>query len=280
LLFVYLGGEIKIWRQFQNMSSKIKNAFSKKAIIAYVTLGDPSLAVTLDYCKALIEVGVSMIEIGIPFSDPIADGPVIQLSHQNALSTGEDVSVSRALELIAQLHEFAPDFPCVIMSATNLIHRYGYKTFLTHAQQMHCAGIIMPDCSLEMISAMTENAVSESVPLINLISPLCTKDRLKAIVTQSEGFIYLISSTGITGERRSFSNQLSDCITEIKAIKDIPVAIGFGVSTPEHCQKLSQLSDGVIIGSHFVKLMQENRANPNQGIRAICDRVKQFTAVL
>lgn len=261
------------------MSNRLSNAFKKKALIAYVTLGDPSIQDTLTYCKALIDAGISIIEIGIPFSDPIADGPIIQASHQAALETGEDVTVKSSFVLIKKLNDYAPEIPVVVMAATNIIMQFGYQSFFKQAEAVGCSGLIMPDCSIEMAQIINQEVRSKHVPLINLISPLCNKVRLEKIVKESAGFIYLISSTGITGERDDFSDKLSQCVDEIKAIKNIPVAVGFGVSKKEHCQNLTTFSDGIIIGSHFVKLFKE-QATIHDGIAVVCERVKHFKAVL
>lgn len=261
------------------MSNVLEKAFKEKALIAYVTLGDPSLEDTIQYCKALIDAGINIIEIGLPFSDPIADGPVIQASHQTALETGEDVSVKSGLTLIKTLNDYAPEIPVLIMAATNLIMQFGYEAFFKQAEAVGCSGLIMPDCSIEMIHSINQDKPSASVPLINLVSPLCNKERLRKIVTQSQGFIYLLSSTGITGEREAFSAELSQFVNDIKQIKDIPVAIGFGISQESHCKELSKFADGLIVGSHFVKLMQDT-STVKEGIDAVCNRVKQFKAVL
>ena len=261
------------------MSNLLEQVFKEKALIAYVTLGDPSVEATITYCKALIDAGISMIEIGLPFSDPIADGPIIQASHQQALATGEDVSVNRGFALIKQLKEYAPNVPILIMAATNIIMQYGYQSFFKQANDVNCDGLIMPDCSFEMVQAINQIQQPPNVPLINLVSPVCDTERLKNIVTYSKGFIYLISSTGITGERNEFSNKLKQLVMDIKNIKNIPVAIGFGISQQDHCKRLSQFADGITIGSHFVKLIQE-KPSLKEGIDAVCNRVKQFKAVL
>ncbi|RAP26357.1 tryptophan synthase subunit alpha [Candidatus Marinamargulisbacteria bacterium SCGC AG-333-B06] len=262
------------------MSNNLAKTFEEKALIAYVTLGDPSWEYTVNYCKALIDTGISMIEIGLPFSDPIADGPIIQASHQRALASGEDVSVKRGLALIDTLKDYSPNTPLIIMSATNLIMQYGYNNFFKEAASVGCDGLIMPDASIEMATMIKKEIEPSKMPLINIVSPLCTKDRLQTIVKHSEGFIYVLSSTGITGERDHFSATLKQFVLEIKAIHDIPVAIGFGISQQSHCQELSQFSDGIIIGSHFVKIMQDNITDSQEAITAVCTRVKQFKAVL
>ncbi|MBI59897.1 tryptophan synthase subunit alpha [bacterium] len=261
------------------MSKIIAQAFKEKALIAYVTLGDPTISDTITYCKALIDSGVSMIEIGLPFSDPIADGPIIQASHQTALLSGEDVSVRAALDVIKILKEYAPNVPIIIMAATNIIMQFGYRLFFQEATQASCNGILMPDCSIEMTQIIKYEDRVPDVPIINLVSPLCNEDRLKTIISQSEGFVYLLSSTGTTGERDSFSQQLEHFISRIKQIKNIPVAIGFGVSKPAHYKSLTQFSEGVIIGSHFVKLLK-SKATIQEGIAAVSNRVKEFKAFL
>ena len=160
------------------------------------------------------------------------------------------------------------------MASTNLIMAYGYKEFFSNANQ--CDGLILPDSSIEVLDEVLKQAKKYKFKLIHLISPLCKQDRMKKIVSKSEEFIYLISSTGITGERSEFAANLKECVKQIKAIKNIPVAIGFGVSKPEHYHSLCEFSDGVIIGSHFVKVIASKMPNQKEAIKTLRQRIKEF----
>lgn len=254
--------------------TKLSTAFKSKALIPYITLGDPSVSDTLRYCKSMIDAGASIIEIGIPFSDPIADGPVIQASHQRALDNQDDVSLEAAFTLTTKLKAYAPQVPIVFMAATNLILQYGYKTFFKRADSIGCDGLIMPDCSIEMAADVVAIAKNHHCDLIQLISPLCTQERVRRIVQSAQGFIYLISSTGITGERNAFSEVLHKLVQDIKSIKSIPVAVGFGISKPEHCQEMYKFADGVIVGSHFTRLISESLEANKDANKVLQDAVR------
>ena len=257
--------------------SLLTKAFSQKdAIIGYVTFGDYSIEFTYQVCVAMIDEGVDVIELGLPFSDPIADGPTIQESHQRALETSEDISIAKALELVNRLKSFNPNIPVIFMSSTNLIMAYGYDKFFSDAS--NCDGLILPDSSIEVLDDVLKKAKKASFKLIHLISPLCTQTRMKKIVEASDEFIYLISSTGITGERATFADNLKSCVQQIKSIKNIPVAVGFGVSTPDHYRQICSFADGVIIGSHFVKLIATNMPDQKLALSELKARVRQFKA--
>ncbi len=249
---------------------------NQDALIGYVTFGDYSVEFTYKLCIAMIDEGVDVIELGLPFSDPIADGPTIQESHQRALKTSEDISVSSALKLVNRLKNYKSNIPVIFMASTNLIMSYGYDRFFTDANQ--CDGLILPDSSIEVLDEVLKKAKKATFKLIHLISPLCTHSRMKKIVQASDEFIYLISSTGITGERASFADNLKECVQQIKAIKNIPVAVGFGVSSPEHYKQICRFADGVIIGSHFVKLIASKMPNQKLALTELKSRIRQFKA--
>ncbi len=252
----------------------ISNIFKKKkALIGYITLGDPSVELTYEYGCTLIENGVDIIEIGMPFSDPIADGPVIQASHQRALSTNEDVSLRQAFKLITKLKKRFPKTPIVIMTAINLVIQYSVEKCFKDAKACGCDGFILPDCSIEMATDYTKQARKAQISLIHLISPLCSSSRLKKIVNASEGFLYLISSTGITGERDAFATNLSHIIKSIKAVKDIPVAVGFGISKPDHVRDIYSFADGAIVGSHLIQVIAKHK-DKNKTCEALKKSIK------
>lgn len=243
-------------------------------------MGEYSQAFTYDACMTMIEAGADAIEIGLPFSDPIADGPVIQASHQRALTTGEDVSVDAGFRLLARLQRAASLTPILLMGSVNLPFTYGYDAFFKEASKQGCAGVVLPDCPVEMATPVLTMARQYAVPMIQLLSPACTPSRLEAIVDAAEGFIYMISSLGITGERASFSSQLSQCMTQVRQRSGIPLVVGFGVSTPEHVTSLTTVADGVIVGSHFVSCVAEQMPHKKQALAALNNRVRQFKQAL
>ncbi len=256
-------------------NSLLSNLFQqKKVMIGYITFGDYSKDFTMKACKEMINSGVDVIEIGLPFSDPIADGPIIQASHQRALSTTEDLSINSVIEFMNSLKQYAPNTPIILMASTNLIMQFGYASFFTKAKS--CDGLIMPDSSIEMLDNVIKVAKAHSFSLIHLISPLCTRHRMEKIVKASNEFIYLISSTGITGERAAFSKNLKSLISDIKSIKPVPVAIGFGVSKPDHVSDLYTFADGVIIGSHFVNIVTGHMPNTTDALDGLSKRIKEL----
>lgn len=253
----------------------LRKAFENKdAIVAYVTFGDYSVEFTYQMCVSMIDEGVDVIELGLPFSDPIADGPVIQESHQRALNTKENIGVENALTLIARLKKYNKHVPVIIMASTNIIMSYGYKSFFSKASE--CDGVILPDSSIEVLDDVLKIAKKSTCKIIHLISPLCSPERMKKIVAASDEFIYLISSTGITGERNEFADNLKTCVEQIKSIKDVPVAVGFGVSKPEHYRSLCAFSDGVIIGSHFVNLIASHMPDQDKALMMLRKRIREF----
>ena len=258
-----------------NNGSIKKQLTKQKGFIPYITYGDPSPEWTVDLCIAAAKAGATICEIGIPFSDPIADGPVIQESHRRALESGHDVSLQAALTMAETCHHQI-DIPIIFMASTNLVYQMGIDLFFEHAKAAHLGGIILPDCSIETAGPYIAASKKSGVPIIFLVSPLCRDDRLKKIVDAADGFIYLISSTGITGERQSFSNQLETVTKKIKSIKDIPVVVGFGISQPAHMQTVNAFADGVIVGSHLVKLIEQQGPSKKQALTAFSDRITQF----
>ncbi|MDA1353221.1 MAG: tryptophan synthase subunit alpha [bacterium] len=230
---------------------------SKNTVIPYFTFGYPSVAFTEDLIRAAAKAGADAIEIGIPFSDPIADGPVIQASHTAALRTGEDVSVFAALKMVSRLKKEV-SIPLIFMCDANLIAHYGVSAFFKDAGEHGLEGIVMPNLPVELAGSYMKHAKSNGVDIIFLIAPMTDKERIQKIVAASSGFIYLISSKGLTGERASFNEDLKPVVDYIKSIKDIPVAIGFGISNKEHVEFVNRIADGAIIGSYFIRQITES----------------------
>lgn len=246
---------------------------SKKVLIPYLTFGYPSISFTKECIRTCFHSGADCIELGIPFSDPLADGPVIQKTHQDALSTGENVDIRSALACVKELKEEVSK-PFIFMASYNLIFHYGLDAFFKDASDHGLSGIVIPDLPVEEAKDCLILSKQYHVSLILLISPACSEERLRRIVEESEGFLYVISSTGLTGERSSVSTQLPELIHRIKAVKNIPVCIGFGLSSPDHLDYISPFSDGAIIGSHFAKLIIDN--DPQKALSDIATRIKLF----
>jgi tryptophan synthase alpha chain len=254
----------------------ISKAFkNKKALIPYFTYGDPNPGFTEELICKSFENGADLIEIGLPFSDPIADGPVIQSSHLRALENKPDISIPEVLEMVLRIKQ-KHEKPLVIMTSVNLIYNFGIKKFFQLANQKKLDGIIIPDLPIEEAKEYIRAAKNTRVKIIFLISPLCSDKRIKTTVEKSSGFVYLISSTGTTGERANISNSLSKITNKIKRIKNIPIAIGFGISKKEHLETVYSLAEGAIIGSFFTKIIEENINDPNKAISEITKIISIF----
>jgi len=227
--------------------SRVSEAFSnKKTLIAYITAGDPSLKETERLVYGLAEAGVGIIELGIPFSDPLADGPVIQASHQRALKN--KVALAEVFRLVIRLRK-KTNIPICFMLAYNLILRYGEEKFYRDAERTGVDGIISPDLPPEKINNRTK------VASILLIAPTTTEERIKAITARASGFIYLVSVAGVTGQRKKLAANLKGLVTRIRKYTALPIAIGFGISTPQQAAEAVKIADGVIVGSAIVDLI-------------------------
>lgn len=249
----------------------------KNVLIPYYTFGDPDTAFTEKLIIESIKAGAEVIELGIPFSDPIADGPVIQASHQRALENGEDVSIKKALETVKKIKKDHAKTPFIFMSDVNLVLQYGIEVFFKDAKENGLDGIIIPDLTVSHAKEYIQAAKENEIALIFLISPLATEERIKETIKESTGFIYLIASTGTTGERQSVSAHLPELVKKIKSQRDIPLVVGFGISTPEHLKTVHTFAEGGIVGSHLVKMI-ETASSKEEALQTMTERIKAFKA--
>ncbi len=238
--------------------NKISAIFTnKKAFIAYLMGGDPSLEATREFILALAKEGVDLIEIGIPFSDPIAEGEIIQNASERALKAGATVN-----KLFTMLESLKGEIsiPLVLMTYVNPVFNFGYENFAKRCVQAGISGLIVPDLPFEEEGEIAPILQKNGLALIRLIAPT-SFSRAKSIAKGAEGFIYLVSSMGVTGVRQEFSNQLASLVTEIRSESKTPIAIGFGIHSGEQAFAMSQLADGIIIGSAIVKKIAEHGKN-------------------
>ena len=232
--------------------SNIYKAFeNKKAFIAFLTAGDPDYETSLENFRAVIEGGADLIEVGIPFSDPIAEGPVIQEADIRALESG--MTTDKVFDLVKELRKDY-SIPIVFMTYANPVFHYGAEKFFQKASEAGADGIIIPDCPFEERGEFEEAATKNGIDLISMIAPT-SEDRIGSIASQAKGFIYVVSSLGVTGVRSEIKTDLNSIISRIREVTDVPAAIGFGVSTPEQAKQLSQYADGVIVGSAMVRMV-------------------------
>ena len=234
--------------------SKIKNAFENgKAFIGFVTAGDPDLETSEQIMLSMAKAGCDLIEIGIPFSDPIAEGPVIQEANLRSLSQG--TTTDKVFELTKKVSAQV-DIPLVYMTYLNVLFKYGYDKFLQNAKDAGISGVIIPDMPYEEKEELQSVAKNYGIDVVSLIAPT-SEDRIKMIAKEAEGFVYTVSSLGVTGTRSEIKTDLESITSAIKEVTDTPVAIGFGINTPEQAAKYSRIADGVIVGSAIVKIIAE-----------------------
>lgn len=235
--------------------SKIGEAFANgKAFIAFVTCGDPDLETTMSCVRAAVENGADLIELGIPFSDPTAEGPVIQGANLRALTSG--VTTDKIFEMVKKLRQDVT-VPMVFMTYANVIFSYGAERFLSACREIGIDGLILPDLPYEEKEEFLDSCHSYGVDLISLIAPT-SANRIAMIAKEAEGFIYVVSSLGVTGTRSEIKTDLTSIVEVIRQNTDIPCAIGFGISTPEQARKMAGLSDGAIVGSAIVKIIEKH----------------------
>lgn len=232
--------------------SRIEKAFSNgKAFIAFLTAGDPDLDSTKKYVLEMEKAGADLIEIGIPFSDPIAEGPVIQEADLRALSGG--VTTDRIFEMVKELRK-ETEIPIVFMTYLNPVFHYGYDAFFTGCQAAGVDGIIIPDLPYEEKKEVDSVSSKYGVTLISMIAPT-SKARIEKIAREAKGFIYVVSSMGVTGTRTEIKTDLDSMLKSIRRVTDVPAAVGFGIHTPEQAANIAEKADGVIVGSAVVKLI-------------------------
>jgi tryptophan synthase alpha chain len=238
--------------------NRIARAFKNKPIfMPYFPLGYPDLATSIDVIEALAKHGADLIEVGLSFSDPLADGPVIQKATQVALEKG--ITVRKSLEAVKELRSRGVDIPLVLMGYYNPMLAYGLEKFICDAVDAGADGFIIPDLpveeSEEFTSALTSYPKGSAVeaPLIQMLAPTTPGERMETIARTAKGFIYLVSVTGVTGERKSISEGLRELIQRVREHTSVPVCVGFGISTPDQAREVGKMADGVIVGTTCVK---------------------------
>ena len=238
--------------------SKIKDAFTKgKAFIPFISAGDHGIENTERYIRVMVKAGADMVEIGIPFSDPTAEGPVIQEASTRALSTG--VKIHDIFEMVRRLRsgDDAVTVPLVFMTYLNPIYVFGREKFFTLCEEVGISDVIVPDMPFEEKGELGTIAHKHGVEVVSLIAPT-SENRIEMIAKEAEGFIYIVSSLGVTGVRSEIKTDLDSIVKVIRENTDVPCAIGFGISTPEQAKKMADISDGAIVGSAIIKLLEKH----------------------
>lgn len=251
--------------------SKIASAFAQgKAFIPFLTCGDPDLETTAAAVRAAAENGADLIELGIPFSDPTAEGPVIQGANLRALQGG--VTTDKIFDLVRSLRRDVT-IPMVFMTYANVVFSYGAERFLAACQEIGIDGLILPDLPFEEKEEFLPLCHQYGVDLISLIAPT-SENRIAMIAKEAEGFLYLVSSLGVTGMRSEIKTDLASIVSVVRENTDLPCAIGFGISTPEQARKMAGLSDGAIVGSAIIKLLEQHGKNAPKYIGAYVKEMK------
>ncbi|NGP43715.1 tryptophan synthase subunit alpha [Bacillaceae bacterium SIJ1] len=233
----------------------------QELFIPFITVGDPTPEATVQLCKVLQEEGADVLELGIPYSDPLADGPVIQEGSQRALASG--MTLTKAMQLVSKMRAEGVEIPVVIFTYYNPVLQLGEERFFALAQENQIDGVLIPDLPFEESQDLKEKCRAHGLSLISLVAPT-SKERIKMVANEADGFLYCVSSMGVTGERASFSEKVDAFLQDASQHSSVPVAVGFGVSTKEQVEHFFKKCDGVIIGSAIVRKigdLQDELAN-------------------
>lgn len=254
--------------------NKIQQAFNNgKAFISFLTAGDPSMDVTEQLIVTMAEAGADIIEIGIPFSDPIAEGPVIQAANLRALAAG--TTTDRVFDMVASVSKKV-DVPLVFMTYLNPVFTYGYDRFFEKCNTCGISGIIIPDLPFEEKVELMHFSQKYNVSVISLIAPT-SQARTSMIAVQAEGYVYCVSSMGVTGVRGQIDTDIHAMIDSIRSVTNVPIAVGFGISTPQQAADISKYADGIIVGSAIVKIVEQYGA---QSVPYVFDYVRAMKAAI
>jgi len=243
------------------MPSRIDQTFARTrannegALVAFITAGDPSIEGASNLIATIAEAGADVIEVGIPYSDPLADGPVIQASSQRALDRG--MTPPKTFEIVRQARKLT-DVPIVLMTSYNLVLQCGLDAFARDAANAGADGAILTDLPPEEAAPWLAAAHDHGIDTVFLIAPTSTEERIKLITEQTSGFVYCVSRTGVTGANKEMSSDLLDLLNRARTHTSKPLAVGFGISTPEHVAEVVAISDGAVIGSALVELLHKN----------------------
>lgn len=247
------------------MNKGIERAFSKgKAFIGFITSGDPDLETTEKIVYAMDQAGCDLIELGIPFSDPTAEGPVIQEANVRALSNG--VTTDKVFEMVNRIRKNT-DIPMVFMTYANVVYSYGIEKFCQKMVEGNMSGMILPDVPFEEKEEFDTVCKEYGLDLISMIAPT-SHQRIQTIAEEANGFIYCVSSLGVTGVRSKITTDIGAMVDLVREVTDIPVAVGFGISTPEQAKKMASQSDGAIVGSAIIKIIEKHGKDAPQYVEA------------
>ena len=227
----------------------------RKAFVAFVTAGDPSLDRTVESALEMEKAGVDVLELGIPFSDPLADGPVIQRASERALRRG--VTLERVLDAVRRVRQTS-ELPLLLFSYFNPLYRYGLERLTRAARDAGADGVLVTDLPPEEANGWLDHARAAALDTVFLAAPTSPDERLRRVAAASRGFVYAVSRTGVTGERDALSDDARPLVARLKQLTDEPVALGFGIATPQQVKAAAELADGVVVGSALVRFLEEH----------------------
>jgi tryptophan synthase alpha chain len=247
----------------------------EKALIPYLTAGDPNLETTFEALQVLDQSGADLIELGVPYSDPLADGPVIQAAATRALSRGVTLGA-----ILQGLRRLSLQAPLILFTYYNPIHQLGIPNFLHQLRQAGCAGLVVPDLPLEEAGSLRQAAQAEEIDLILLVAPTSPPERMRRIAQQSSGFVYLVSTTGVTGERATLEKRIPALLQQLRQQTPLPIGVGFGISTPDQARQIALWgADAAIVGSAFVQRLAK-APTPEEGLQQIAHFCRALKAAL
>ncbi len=261
--------DTRITRCFANLSKQ-----NRKAFVAFLTGGDPDYDTSRQLIEGLPDAGVDLIEIGIPFSDPMADGPAIQASSQRALRSG--MTLVKTLELVRSFRESDDATPIVLMGYYNPIYRYGADRFVQECAEIGVDGLIIVDLPPEEDKELCEPALTAGLHWIRLVTPSTDDDRIDTVLHNVSGFVYYISILGITGTRSAMVDHIETAVDRLRSYTRLPIAVGFGIKTAEHAHSFAQHADGIVVGSAIVDLVRANLDDNGQPKDGLVDRVHEL----
>ncbi len=264
-------------KSYQQAFAELKRQ-NRAALIPFFVIGDPDYQTSLAVVKAAVDAEADILELGIPFSDPIADGPTIQKADVRAMRSG--MNVHQALEFIREVKSHK-DIPIGLLMYYNLIHRYGMERFFTDFHRAGVNSVLVADLSIDDAAEVIGPSRSAGVDTVFMVTPNTEPDRMRRIASQTTGFIYAVSLLGVTGSRETLSNTVEGLVRQLKSLTDVPVCVGFGVSKPEHARTIADAgADGVIIGSRLVAMIENHLNDPAAAIKEVAGFLGEVKAAL
>lgn len=263
--------------------SRISQAFQKgretgrPLFVSYLCAGDPSFETSLEACRALIEAGADILELGAPFSDPLADGLTNQLAAQRALEGG--MTQAKVLELVREIRKFS-EVPVVLYTYYNLVFAPGEADYARQAKEAGVDGFLVLDLPPEEADSWQKVCEDEGLGTVFILAPTTPRERIAKIANAATGFLYYVSRTGVTGERAELSADLKDSVAQIRSVTDVPLVVGFGVSRPEHVKTIGSVADGVVVGSALVNCLASNVQQPEAGVSALRAKADELIGAL